>query len=67
MLDYDGKELDIDIKTGQVKTRWGGKMIKHPVTGEDVPDPSDQVPIYRYLHPRPAIWPNADYIVSNPP
>ncbi|MBE9218400.1 class I SAM-dependent DNA methyltransferase [Dolichospermum flos-aquae] len=67
VLDYDGKELDIDSKTGQVKTRWGGKMIKHPVTGEDVPDPSDQVPIYRYLNPRSAKWPNADYIVSNPP
>lgn len=67
VLDYDGKELDIDIKTGQVKTRWGGKMIKHPVTGEDVPDASDQIPIYRYLNPRPAIWPDADYIVSNPP
>ena len=67
VLDYDGKELDIDAKTGQVKTRWGGKMIKHPVTGEDVPDPSDQIPIYRYLNPRPAIWPDADYIVSNPP
>lgn len=67
VLDFDGKELDIDTKTGKVKTRWGGKMIKHPVTGEDVPDASDQVPIYRYLNPRPAIWPNADYIVSNPP
>ncbi|MFM6002235.1 MAG: class I SAM-dependent DNA methyltransferase, partial [Sphaerospermopsis kisseleviana] len=67
VLDYDGRELDIDAKTGQVKTRWGGKMIKHPVTGEDVPDASDQIPIYRYLNPRPAIWPDADYIVSNPP
>lgn len=67
VLDYDGKELDIDIKTGQVKTRWGGKMIKHPVTGEDVPDSNDQIPIYRYLNPRPAQWPDADYIVSNPP
>ncbi|MBE9260312.1 class I SAM-dependent DNA methyltransferase, partial [Dolichospermum sp. LEGE 00246] len=67
VLDYDGKELDIDAKTGKVKTRWGGKMIKHPVTGEDVPDSSDQVPIYRYLNPRPAQWPDADYIVSNPP
>ena len=67
VLDYDGKELDIDSKTGQVKTRWGGKMIKHSVTGEDVPDSSDQVSIYRYLNPRSAKWPNADYIVSNPP
>ncbi|MEA5620560.1 DNA methyltransferase [Cronbergia sp. UHCC 0137] len=67
VLDYDGRELDIDPKTGKVKTRWGGTMIKHPVTGEDVPDPSDQIPIYRYINPRPAIWPDADYIVSNPP
>ncbi|MFM2062239.1 MAG: hypothetical protein RLZZ507_1909 [Cyanobacteriota bacterium] len=67
VLDYDGKELDIDPKTCKVKTRWGGKMIKHPVTGEDVPDASDQIPIYRYLNPRPAKWPDADYIVSNPP
>ncbi|MDD1413179.1 hypothetical protein MEN41_00505 [Dolichospermum sp. ST_con] len=67
VLDYDGKELDIDTKTGKVKTRWGGKIIKHPVTGEDVPDSSDQIPIFRYINPRPAKWPDADYIVSNPP
>jgi methylase of polypeptide subunit release factors len=41
--------------------------MRHPVTGEDVPDPSDQVPIYRYINPRPAVWQEADYIVSNPP
>lgn len=41
--------------------------MRHPVTGEDVPDPSDQVPIYRYVNPRPAVWQEADYIVSNPP
>jgi hypothetical protein len=42
-------------------------MMKHPVTGEDVPDPSDQIPISRYINPRPAEWQEADYIVSNPP
>ena len=31
-------------------------MMKHPVTGEDVPDPSDQIPIYRYINPRSAEW-----------
>ena len=67
VLAYDGKEPDIDPKTGEVRTRWGGRMMKHPVTGEDVPDPSDQVVIYRYLNPRPAVWQEADYIVSNPP
>ena len=67
VLAYDGKELDVDPKTGKVRTRWGGKMMTHPVTGEEVPDPSDQVTIYRYLNPRPAEWPEADYVVSNPP
>jgi hypothetical protein len=42
-------------------------MMKHPVTGEDVPDPTDQIPIYRYINPRPAEWQEVDYIVSNPP
>jgi hypothetical protein len=67
VLAYDGKEPDIDPATKQPRTRWGGRMLKHPVTGEDVPDPSDQIPIYRYINPRPAEWLDADYIVSNPP
>jgi hypothetical protein len=67
LLAYDGKELDIDPVTKQPRTRWGGRMMKHPVTFEDVPDQSDQIAIYRYINPRPAEWKNADYIVSNPP
>ena len=67
VLAYDGKEEAIDPKTGKVKTRWGGRTMKHPVTGEDVPDPSDQTPIYRYINPRSTEWQEADYIVSNPP
>jgi hypothetical protein len=67
VLAYDGKEPDVDPKTGKVRTRWGGRMMTHPVTGEEVPDPADQVEIYRYLNPRPAEWPKADYVVSNPP
>jgi hypothetical protein len=67
VLVYDGKEEEIDPKTGKVRTRWGGRMMKHPVTGEMVPDPSDRIPIYRYINPRPAEWQEADYVVSNPP
>ncbi|MGC9526557.1 MAG: DNA methyltransferase [Limnospira sp.] len=67
VLAYDGKEPDIDPKTGEVRTRWGGGMMTHPVTGEEVPDPGDRIPIYRYINPRLAEWPEADYIVSNPP
>jgi hypothetical protein len=67
VLAYDGREPDVDVKTGEVRTRWGGRMMKHVVTGEDVPDPSDKVVIYRYLNARAAEWPKADYIVANPP
>ncbi|MFM8293981.1 MAG: class I SAM-dependent DNA methyltransferase, partial [Microcystaceae cyanobacterium] len=67
VLAYDKVKTAVDPKTGKVRTRWGGKTIKHPVTGEDVPDPNDQVKILHYVRPRPAQWPEADYIVSNPP
>jgi hypothetical protein len=67
VLAYDGREPDLDAKTGEVRSRWGGKMMKHPVTGEDVPDPLDRVVIYKYLNARAAVWPEADFIVSNPP
>jgi hypothetical protein len=67
VLAYDGMVPDVDAKTGEVRTRWGGRMMRHPVTGEEVPDPSDRVVIYRYLNARAAEWPEADYVVSNPP
>jgi hypothetical protein len=42
-------------------TRWDGRTTKpHPVTGEEVPDETARVPVYRYLNPRPAEWPQAD-------
>ncbi|MEG4290906.1 class I SAM-dependent DNA methyltransferase [Microcoleus sp. C2C3] len=66
VLADDGREPDVDA-TGKVRTRWGGRMMKSPVTGEDIPDPTDQITIYRYLNPRAAEWQEADYIVSNPP
>jgi hypothetical protein len=37
------------------------------VTGEDVPDETALVPQWRYLNPRAAEWPKADFIVGNPP
>ncbi len=41
--------------------------IVHPVTGELVPDPSAKLPYYEYVNARPAEWPEADFIVGNPP
>ncbi len=49
-------------------TRWDGKTFKpHPATGEPVPDDSARVPLERYINPRRADWPTADYVVGNPP
>ena len=49
-------------------SRWDGKTTKqHPVTGEDVPDETAQVPLERYVNPRRAEWPPADVVVGNPP
>jgi hypothetical protein len=53
---------------GAPVTRWDGHTTKkHPVTGEDVPDDSARVPVLRYVNPRPAEWPAAEFIVGNPP
>ncbi|MGB4805781.1 MAG: DNA methyltransferase, partial [Anaerolineae bacterium] len=49
-------------------TRWDGRTTRrHPVTGEQVPDETARVPAWRYLNPRPAAWPQADFVVGNPP
>jgi hypothetical protein len=67
VLAYDRAELATD-EASQVITRWDGTTFKkHPVTGEDVPDEAAQVPQWRYVNPRPAEWPAADFIVGNPP
>ena len=58
LLDGDGKPV----------TRWDGRTTKtHPVTGEQVPDETARTPAYRYVNPRPAEWPAADFVVGNPP
>jgi SAM-dependent methyltransferase len=67
ILAYDSEELVRD-DAGKPVTRWDGESTKkHPVTGEDIPDESKQAPVYRYVNPRMAEWPNADYVVGNPP
>jgi len=41
--------------------------ILHPVTGELVPDPGRTLPYLVYSGARPAEWPDADFIIGNPP
>ncbi len=67
LIDYDDRVLERD-EQGNALTRWDGETMKlHPVTGEKVPDESAQVEVYRYVKPRGATWPKADFIVGNPP
>ncbi len=66
LLAHDGMELDRD-KAGRPVTLWGGRTKLHPSTGKAVPDEADQIAGVRYLGGRQAAWPEADFIVGNPP
>jgi len=67
VLDYDRMEWVTD-EAGRPVTHWDGRTMQpHPVTGEPVPDERAQVPVERYVNPRRAAWPAADFVVGNPP
>jgi hypothetical protein len=67
VLAWDAQEVAYDAN-GQLLSRWDGRTFKtHPVTGEQVPDEAAQVPQWRYVGARQAQWPQADFIVGNPP
>ncbi|MES2049812.1 MAG: DNA methyltransferase, partial [Pseudomonadota bacterium] len=67
VLTYDSVEILCD-EHGIPVTRWDGKSFKkHPVTGEDVPDEAAQSVTQKYINPRKAEWPKADFVVGNPP
>jgi hypothetical protein len=67
VLAWDKVDYVLDDK-GIPVTRWDGRSTKpHPVTGEEVPDESARVPLELYHNPRKAEWPEADFVVGNPP
>ncbi|MCP5233818.1 MAG: class I SAM-dependent DNA methyltransferase [Zoogloeaceae bacterium] len=67
VLAFDGVENVLDER-GVPVSRWNGVTTRtHPVTGEQVPDENARTPLQRYINPRKATWPQADYIVGNPP
>lgn len=67
VLSYTEKKPRLD-QEGNPITRWDGYSTKpHPVTGLEVPDETAQVPTFDYIEPQPATWPQADFIVGNPP
>jgi hypothetical protein len=67
LIAYDRCELAWD-EHDQPVTRWDGVSFKtSPITGEAIPDERQRTPQERYVQPRPALWPAADYVVGNPP
>lgn len=67
LIEWDKKVAELD-EAGNPVTRWDGETMKvHPVTGKLVPDETARVEVYRYVKPRSAKWPKADFIVGNPP
>ncbi|MGH9871551.1 MAG: class I SAM-dependent DNA methyltransferase [Pyrinomonadaceae bacterium] len=67
VLAYDAEEVVTD-ESGKPVTRWDGRSFKkHPVTQEEVPDETARTPLLRYVNARKADWPEADFIVGNPP
>ena len=67
VLAWDRVDI-VNDEHGRPVTHWDGRTTKlHPVTGEEVPDENAQVPEFRYHNPRKAQWPEADFVVGNPP
>ncbi|MFL0806501.1 MAG: hypothetical protein K6L60_04350 [Oceanobacter sp.] len=67
LIEYDSRSEQLDAN-GQPVTIWDGLTMKtSPVTGELIPDDSARIPVYQYHNPKQTHWPEADYIVGNPP
>ena len=67
ILAYDKRDLARD-EIGKPITIWDGITKKdHPVTGAKVPDESARKETYTYTNPKPAVWPEAEFVVGNPP
>ena len=67
LITYDKQQVITD-DAGIPQTRWDGHTYKpSPITGEPIPDESAQVEQYRYISPHKTEWPEAEYIVGNPP
>lgn len=67
VLEWSDRSPRMD-NTGAPVTRWDGvTTIRHNVTGEEVPDPEARAQVYDYAKPKATKWPEAEFIVGNPP
>jgi len=67
VLAWDDRHAELDAD-GHPVTRWDGEsMTLDLTTGREIPAAECRVQLYRYTNPRPAAWPDAHFIVGNPP
>ncbi len=67
LLTWSGTEAVRD-DAGQPVTQWDGRTLRiHPATGEEVPDEAARRAVLTYNHQQKATWPEAEFIVGNPP
>ena len=67
VLAYDKKDFAKD-EHGKTRFVWNRKTKKtNPATGREMPDDKATVPLETFVNPQPAKWPQADFIVGNPP
>ncbi|MFT5814861.1 MAG: hypothetical protein ACI9VT_002630 [Psychroserpens sp.] len=67
LIEYESREPLLD-EAGNSMTIWDRVSYKNsPITGQPIPDDECREVVYRYIKPSRAIWPDADYIIGNPP
>lgn len=67
LITWTRQEPAID-ENGNSITVWDRVTEKpHPTTGEMIPDESARIPVYEYSGVKKAKWPEAEFIVGNPP
>lgn len=67
VLNYDRAVSVVDA-TDKPLRRWDGEHKKlNPVSRRMVPDLSHTVPVLQYINPSIPVWPDAEFIVGNPP
>ncbi|MBB5535046.1 class I SAM-dependent DNA methyltransferase [Rhizobium giardinii] len=67
LLEWSERKPRLDER-GYPVTHWDGvTTTRHPVTGEEVPDPDARIQVYDYVKPKPAKWPDATFTIGNPP
>ncbi|MFA6960095.1 MAG: DNA methyltransferase [Opitutaceae bacterium] len=67
VLAYDDKGF-AKGPDGKTKFVWDRRTFKvDPVTGREIPNEQAVRPLETFVDPRPAKWPEAEFIVGNPP